>query len=55
VNEWHSAYFENENSLKIKIDEAKKTKVGGVGYWALGYEGKNSNLMMTLGDFAKSE
>ena len=55
VNEWHSAYFENEQSLKIKVEEAKNIKVGGVGYWALGYEGKNSNLMMVLSDFAKSE
>lgn len=40
IDQWHQAYFENEKSLKAKIDLAKNTKVGGIGFWALGYEGK---------------
>jgi spore germination protein YaaH len=40
VEQWHQAYFENEKSLKAKIDLAKNANVGGVGFWALGYEGK---------------
>lgn len=48
VNQWHSAYYENERSLKIKIDKAMDTEMGGVGYWALGYEGKDSSLLSDL-------
>jgi len=48
VNQWHSAYYENEKSLKIKIDKAVETELGGVGYWALGYEGKDSDLLWNL-------
>lgn len=40
VNQWHQAYFEDEKSLQIKVNLAKENKVDGVGFWALGYEGK---------------
>ena len=46
--EIHQAYFEDERSLKIKIEAAKQAQLGGVGYWALGYEGKESNLISNL-------
>jgi spore germination protein YaaH len=39
VDQWHQAYFENEKSLGIKIEAAKQAQLGGVGFWALGYEG----------------
>lgn len=45
VDQWHQAYFEDEKSLQLKINLAKKNEVGGVGFWALGYEGKESNLI----------
>ncbi|MBP9817825.1 hypothetical protein KBC75_03690 [Candidatus Shapirobacteria bacterium] len=48
VDQWHEAYFENEESLRIKIEAAKQAQVGGVGFWALGYEGKSSELIKTL-------
>lgn len=40
-NETHQVYFENEKSLKIKMELAKQTGVAGVGFWALGYEPDN--------------
>lgn len=40
IDQWHQAYVENEESLKAKINLAKEAKVGGIGYWALGYEGE---------------
>ena len=43
--ETHQAYFENEKSLGVKIEAAKQAQLGGVGYWALGYEGKEGNLI----------
>ncbi len=48
IDQWHQAYFEDEKSLRLKIDLAKQTEVGGVGYWALGYEGKENNLIENL-------
>ena len=50
VDQAHQAYYENERSLQIKIDFAKQSQVGGIGFWALGYEGKESNL---IGDLIK--
>lgn len=47
VDQWHQAYLENEESLKIKINAVKQEKLGGTGFWALGYEGK-SNLLEEL-------
>jgi spore germination protein YaaH len=40
VDQWHQAYFENEQSLGIKMEATKQAQLGGVGFWALGYEGK---------------
>lgn len=34
----HQVYFENEKSLKLKIDLVKQTGLVGTGFWALGYE-----------------
>lgn len=37
----HQIYYENEKSLKIKIKLAEDNQFGGVGFWALGYEGED--------------
>ncbi len=37
----HQIYFENEKSLKAKIDLVKQNKLKGWGFWALGYEGED--------------
>ena len=34
-------YYENERSLKIKVDLARQNKIKGVAFWALGYEDKS--------------
>ena len=48
VTEIHQAYFENEQSLAVKLEAVKQAQLAGVGFWALGYEGKNSDLIKTL-------
>ena len=48
VDQWHQAYFENEESLGIKVQAAKQAQLGGIGFWALGYEGKTSDLIKNL-------
>ncbi len=40
VTEIHQAYFENEQSLAVKLEAVKQAQLAGVGFWALGYEGK---------------
>lgn len=37
-------YYENEKSLKIKMDLVKQAKLKGVGFWALGYEPEESKF-----------
>ena len=43
-NKIHQIYFENERSLSAKIDLVKQNKLGGWGYWALGYEGEDESI-----------
>ncbi len=38
---YHQAFFPDQDTTKIKIDYAKKLSLGGVGFWALGFEGQN--------------
>lgn len=40
----YQAYFENRESLRAKMELARQTQVGGVGFWALGYEGNDGDL-----------
>lgn len=35
-------YFENETSMRLKIQFVKATGLGGIAIWALGYEGNNT-------------
>jgi len=48
--EIHQIYFENEKSLKIKLDLVKQNQFGGVGFWALGYEGEDNNVWKLVRD-----
>ncbi|MDD2483319.1 MAG: glycosyl hydrolase family 18 protein [Candidatus Shapirobacteria bacterium] len=40
----HQIYFENLESITRKIELAKNNQMGGIGFWALGYEGENSEV-----------
>ena len=40
----HQIYFEDERSLKAKLELVKQTGLGGVGFWALGYEGEDEEI-----------
>lgn len=37
-NVYHEVWYENEESLKLKINLAKQYNLGGVGFWRLGLE-----------------
>ncbi len=43
-SEIHQIYFENERSLKAKIDLVRQNQFKGFGYWALGYEGEDTSV-----------
>jgi spore germination protein YaaH len=40
--EIHQIYFENEKSLKAKVDLVRHNQFIGYGFWALGYEGEET-------------
>jgi len=44
ITRTYQAYFENMESMGAKLDLAKQSQVGGVGFWALGYEGEDRDL-----------
>lgn len=46
-------YFENETSIRLKLDFVKSAGLGGIAIWALGYEGNNTWLWPTLHSLTK--
>lgn len=48
--EYFQIYFENETSLKYKFELIKKNNLGGMGFWALGYEGGDEQVWKLLED-----
>ena len=42
--ETRQIYFENNQSLKAKIDLVRQNKLAGYGFWALGYEGEDKSV-----------
>lgn len=40
----HEVHFENTRSLGIKYDYVNRKNLRGIGIWALGYDGQNSDL-----------
>lgn len=50
TNTKHEVHFENTRSLGIKYDFVNKKELKGVGIWALGYDGHNTDLRQLLMD-----
>lgn len=44
----YQIYFENLESISRKIELVKNNQVGGVGFWALGYEGETKEVWQKL-------
>jgi spore germination protein YaaH len=42
-------FYEDKDSLKKKVDTAKKYNLGGVALWAIGYEG--SDMLTPLKEY----
>jgi len=43
-NNWYQCWFDNAQSLGLKYDMVKMKNIGGIGIWALGYDGYNGEL-----------
>jgi spore germination protein YaaH len=41
---WHQVWYDDDKSLRLKYRYAKSENLGGVGFWALGYERNYSNI-----------
>lgn len=41
-------YFENEASIRLKLEFVKSANLGGIAIWALGYEGNSSWIWPTI-------
>lgn len=50
TNTAHEVHFENTRSLGIKYDFVNKKALKGVGIWALGYDGLNTDLRQLIMD-----
>jgi len=46
-------YYENDKSLGIKLDLVEQLRLGGVGFWALGYEGEKTGVWERVGKMEK--
>ncbi len=49
-NGWHQLWFDRHDTLTEKYIFANSEKLGGVGMWALNYDGKSDKLWKTLAE-----
>ena len=45
---WHQVWYDDEQSLACKFDLVKQQGIGGMGYWALGYDNGYSEVWDAL-------
>ncbi len=41
---WHQVWYDDDESLGLKLDYVNSENLGGMGFWALGYEGNNATI-----------
>jgi spore germination protein YaaH len=44
LNVWHQCWYDDAASLSLKFDYIISSNIGGLGFWALGYEGPNASI-----------
>ena len=47
---WHQCWYEDEESLGLKLDYVNSTNLAGAGFWALGYEGNDAEIWGVIRD-----
>ncbi len=45
---WYQTWYDDDESLGLKIDYGYSENLGGIGFWALGYEGNNATIWNTI-------
>lgn len=45
---WRQTWYDDEESIGLKLNYARSENLGGIGFWALGWEGKHSNIWNTV-------
>lgn len=43
-NTWHQVWYDDDESLSLKYRYSKSASLGGVGFWALGYENNYTDI-----------
>lgn len=51
---WHQAWYDDDESLGLKLDYANSENLGGTGFWALGYEGNNATIWNVVREKSKA-
>jgi hypothetical protein len=46
--QWYEAYFDNPQSVALKVQAADRAGLGGVGVWALGFDGGDSAMLTAI-------
>ncbi|HEX5266986.1 MAG TPA: glycosyl hydrolase family 18 protein [Acidimicrobiales bacterium] len=46
--QWYEAYFDNPQSIALKVAAATKAGLGGVGVWALGMDGSDPSMLAAI-------
>ncbi|MGI5828028.1 MAG: glycosyl hydrolase family 18 protein [Patescibacteria group bacterium] len=54
-NEIKQIYFENDESIALKLQLVNQTQLGGVAIWALGYEGENATVWSVIEKWRRAE
>jgi spore germination protein YaaH len=52
---WNQIYFENDDSIGLKLDLIDQVDLGGGAIWALGYEGENASVWKTIEEWRVKE
>lgn len=51
----HQIYYENDDSVRLKLDLIDQMKLGGGAIWALGYEGENASVWEVIENWRKKD
>ncbi len=51
---WYQTWYDDDESLGLKIDYVYSENLRGIGFWALGYEGNNATIWNTIKNKSES-
>lgn len=51
---WHQAWYDDDESLGLKLDYVNSESLRGTGFWALGYEGNNATIWNVVREKSKA-